>query len=207
MVTDTSRSMRSRACRSSCCVCNSVGLGRFQRSINSIRWATVKPLRGSRSRIRLLLWSAKATWKLTQHGEYTAASPYKAQFVGSASEPELAAIWKSRAPPKCKFFAWLFFQNRAWTLDRLAQRNWDHSPSCPLCRTTMETALHLLSECRYSRRVWSLITNWVRQPSLRPGEWRQGASQLEWWTNITTRLEVPRDASRSLALLVTPSVP
>lgn len=104
----------------------------------------------------------RITWKLTQHGEYTAASSYKAQFVGSVSEPELAAIWKAWAPPKCKFFVWLFFQNRAWTSDRLAQRNWDHSSSCPLCRTTTETTLHLLSECRYLRRVWSLITDWVR---------------------------------------------
>jgi hypothetical protein len=142
-------------------------------------------------------------WKLTKHGEYTAASAYKAQFVGSVPEPELATIWKTWAPPECKFFAWLLLQNRVWTSDRLAQRNWDHGPSCPLCRMTMETAMHLLSECRYSRRVWSLVADWVRQPSLRPGEWGQGATPIEWWTNITTRSEVPRDASRSLALLVT----
>jgi hypothetical protein len=66
----------------------------------------------------------------------------------------------------------------------------------------METAMHLLSECLYSRRVWSLVADWVCQPSLRR-EWRQGATPIEWWTNITTRSELPRDASRSLTLLVT----
>jgi hypothetical protein len=55
--------------------------------------------------------------------------------------------------PKCKLFAWLIFQNRVWTSDRLARREWDHCPSCPLCRQTMEIAHHLLASCRYTQNL------------------------------------------------------
>jgi hypothetical protein len=63
------------------------------------------------------------SWNLTRHGEYTASSAYKAQFVGLTKTPELASIWTTWAPPKCKLFAWLILQNRIWTSDRLARRN------------------------------------------------------------------------------------
>jgi hypothetical protein len=72
------------------------------------------------------------SWNLTAHQQYTTASAYKAQFTGCIRTLNLATIWKTWAPPKGKFFAWLIFQNRVWTSDRLARRNWDHSPACPL---------------------------------------------------------------------------
>lgn len=97
------------------------------------------------------------TWKFTQNGQYTAASAYKAQFVGITKIPSIASIWKSWAPPKCKFFAWLILQNRVWSSDRLAKRGWDHNPTCPLCRCAMETTHHMLAECRLTRRIWTLI--------------------------------------------------
>ena len=45
------------------------------------------------------------TWKFCQNGVYSAASAYKAQFLGStlATWPDL--IWKTWAPEKCKLFA------------------------------------------------------------------------------------------------------
>jgi hypothetical protein len=46
-------------------------------------------------------------WKLTKSGTYSATSAYKAQFLGCAATPTISSIWKSWAPPKCKFFAWL----------------------------------------------------------------------------------------------------
>lgn len=58
-------------------------------------------------------------WKFTESGEYTAASAYRAQFLGCVKVPKAQTIWKAWAPPKCKFFAWLVTQNRVWTSDRL----------------------------------------------------------------------------------------
>jgi len=44
------------------------------------------------------------TWKLTHHGEYTTASAYRAQFLGCFVVSTVASIWKTWAPPKCRFF-------------------------------------------------------------------------------------------------------
>jgi hypothetical protein len=145
----------------------------------------------------------KISWKLTRNREYTTASAYATQFSDYTATRRLASIWKAWAPPKCKFFAWLVFQNRVWTSDRLARRDWDHSPSCPLCRTTMETAHHLISDCCYTRRIWTQVAFWTGQPNLKPTEWIQSATPLEWWANITATLDIPFKASSSLALLVT----
>jgi hypothetical protein len=118
------------------------------------------------------------TWTQTAHGEYTTASVYKVQSKGCVGNPHIAIIWKTWAPPKCKFFARLIVQNRVWVFDRLARREWDHSPSCPLCRSTMETAYHLLTSCCYTRQVWGLAAQWTGLPELKPTEWIHSTTTL-----------------------------
>jgi hypothetical protein len=39
----------------------------------------------------------------------------------------------------------------------------------------------VLGTSRYTRRVWSLITVWVCQPTLDLTEWRQSVTPLQWW--------------------------
>jgi hypothetical protein len=142
------------------------------------------------------------SWNLTPHGSYTTASAYKAQFISCIKTPELATICKTWAPPMCKFFAWLIIQNRVWTSNILARRNWDHNPTCPLCRMTMEMTLHLVSSYRYSRQVWALVAEWVGLTNLHPNEWAHSESALHWWTNITTAPDIPRQGTCSITLLV-----
>jgi hypothetical protein len=43
-------------------------------------------------------------------------------------KPRVCSNWGS---PKCKFFAWLIFQDNGWTVDRLQQISW---PNCGLCQ-------------------------------------------------------------------------
>ena len=57
-----------------------------------------------------------------EHGEYSAKSAYKAQFMGAILTPMKKVIWKVWAPPKVKFFAWLAIQNLVWTADRRERR-------------------------------------------------------------------------------------
>nr|TKW38812.1 hypothetical protein SEVIR_1G139600v2 [Setaria viridis] len=66
----------------------------------------------------------------------------------------------------------------------------------------METAHHLLAECRYTKRIWESVAQWLSQESLQPGQWKHIIMAIEWWTNITSTTGVPRKATRSLALLV-----
>jgi hypothetical protein len=96
-------------------------------------------------------------WKLTQDGSYSSKSAYKAFFVGSIKFGPWRRIWKTWAPPRCKFFIWLVLHNRVWTADRLARRNLPHPESCPLCDQVDETINHLLVGCVFARQVWSLI--------------------------------------------------
>jgi len=49
----------------------------------------------------------RITWKFTPSGQYSAASAYKAQFIGCTRAERPNYLWKSWAPPKCKFFMWL----------------------------------------------------------------------------------------------------
>jgi hypothetical protein len=59
-------------------------------------------------------------WRLSASGKYTAKSAYDALFEGALSFAPFERIWKSWAPPKCRFFMWLVAHNRCWTADRLA---------------------------------------------------------------------------------------
>ena len=141
-------------------------------------------------------------WKFTSNGKYSAASAYKAQFLGSTYAPHYKTIWHCWAPPKCKFFAWLILQNRVWTADRLARRGWPHSPICPLCRIQQETTHHLVAQCRYTKRIWSLVAIWTSQPSIQPSEWPPTETALQWWMNMTTRTEATWKGTCSMALLI-----
>jgi hypothetical protein len=67
----------------------------------------------------------------------------------------------------------------------------------------METAHHLLVECRYTRRVWAKIANWLGLPELTPSAWPSSSSPIEWWATTTSQPNIPRKVARSLALLVT----
>jgi hypothetical protein len=93
------------------------------------------------------------TWSLTPNGCYSASSAYKVQFLSALPCQFGKIVWKTWAPPKCRFFVWLAVQNRLWTADRLAKRGWPHPSTCQLCRCSPETARHILFECRFSKRV------------------------------------------------------
>jgi hypothetical protein len=93
------------------------------------------------------------TWKLTNSGEYTAASAYNAQFEGMINSYMMKTVWKTWAPSKCKLFAWLVLQNRVWTADRLQRRGWPNCGNCQLCKQEPETVAHMLFKCRYTLRI------------------------------------------------------
>ena len=43
------------------------------------------------------------TWNLTENGEYTSSSAYKAQFFGAITSPMSKAVWKAWGPQKSIF--------------------------------------------------------------------------------------------------------
>jgi hypothetical protein len=83
------------------------------------------------------------------------------QFLALTSSPMAFLVWKLWASLKCKIFAWLVLQNRVWTADRLARREWQNCGLCKLCNQHQKSATHILFKCRYSIRVWSNLQNWL----------------------------------------------
>ena len=94
-------------------------------------------------------------WKHSDSGHYSAASAYRAQFLGLVLSPMDQMVWKPWAPPKIKFFAWLALQDRIRTADRLAKRGWPNCGPCPLCRGVQECGTHLFFRCHFTLRLWN----------------------------------------------------
>ena len=101
-------------------------------------------------------------------GIYSASAAYNGLFLGSSTSKHHKRIWKSWAPPKCKFFLWLVAQNRCWTSDRLAKRGLNHPNNCPLCDQESETINHLLVSCVFSRIFWYKLLRQFGLHSLAP---------------------------------------
>lgn len=100
------------------------------------------------------------TWTRTTSGIYYAKSAYDIQLDGIIDSACAPLTWKPWAPSKCKFFIWLLLQNRIWTADRLLQRGWPNEYFCPLCVRNLETVNHLITECPYSRALWTKVASW-----------------------------------------------
>ena len=51
-------------------------------------------------------------WRWMVDGEYTAKSAYCIQFQDTFSKLKLQPIWKAKAEPKCRFFAWTLLHKK-----------------------------------------------------------------------------------------------
>jgi mannosylglycoprotein endo-beta-mannosidase len=142
-------------------------------------------------------------WNTTSNGEYSSTAAYNAQFFGAMTTNMNKIVWKVWAPPKIKFFAWLALQNRIWTADRLERRGRTNCGLCPLCKQTQETAAHLFSHCRYSKRLWGLVKCWIGIPSICTHEWTDDLTLLDWWAKMLKDAMANRKAMASLTMLVT----
>jgi hypothetical protein len=65
-------------------------------------------------------------WRFTENRKYSTKAVYEGLFWGSVQFEPYERIWKSWAPPKCRYFAWLVAQQKCWTADRLARHGLDH---------------------------------------------------------------------------------
>ena len=117
-------------------------------------------------------------------GNYSARSAYKGLFTGSIPFDHHKRIWKSWAPPKCKFFLWLVVQERYWTADRLERRGLIHPPRCPLCDQEPKTINHLLVSCVFSRVGWYNILRKFGIHSLSPIQ--SYTKYMLWWKRVST---------------------
>jgi hypothetical protein len=57
----------------------------------------------------------KFIWHWSTNQQYSAASAYRAFFLGQNAVPEAKELSKTKAPPKYKFFIWLVLMGHRWT--------------------------------------------------------------------------------------------
>ena len=62
-------------------------------------------------------------WRWTTDGEYTSKSAYHIQFEGPYNKLRIMPIWKARAEPKCRFFAWTLLHKKILTANNLIKRH------------------------------------------------------------------------------------
>jgi len=99
-------------------------------------------------------------WRWTKDGEYTSKSAYHIQFEGTYSKLRITPIWRAKAEPKCRFFAWTLLHKKILTTNNLIKRNWPNDPTCKLCGVESETPTHLCKDCIFSKQVWALVKIW-----------------------------------------------
>ena len=144
--------------------------------------------------------SDRFVWKWSADGKYSASSTYRAFFAGSTVLLGARELWKTRAPPKVKFFRWLAFHGRLWTADRRRRHGLQDCDACVLCGQASETVEHLFLGCVLARQVWYLLLSPLGLASLTPdADVRFG----HWWIRQRKRLDAPaQQLFDSMILLV-----
>ncbi|KAM0915717.1 hypothetical protein ACQ4PT_010654 [Festuca glaucescens] len=116
-------------------------------------------------------------WKWSGDGSFSSRSAYSILFHGSIGLTAVPLIWKSFAPLKHRFHAWLALRRRCWTADRRSRRGLPTHTLCPLCDTVDETIDHLTLHCTYEHGIWRVLVDRVHLPDIVPtgnlgiGDW------------------------------------
>jgi len=86
------------------------------------------------------LQSDQFVWKWSPDGKYSASSAYKVFFHGSTNLLGAKELWRTKVPPRVKFF-WLSLHRRLWTADRRKRHGLQDDDGCALCGQEPETVV------------------------------------------------------------------
>lgn len=137
-------------------------------------------------------------WCHSSDGSFSTSSAYKLFFAANKIFPCAGAIWKSKAPARCKFFMWLVVHQRCLTADNLQRRGWPNSSSCQLCLQEPETCTHLFVHCSFSSQVWRHVRSWAVASF--PVPCPSFSSTEDWW--LLVRKQVPKALRRDFDTVV-----
>jgi hypothetical protein len=121
-------------------------------------------------------------WHLTESGDYSSKSAYRALFEGTVTSPHYDAIWTCWAPLKCKIFAWLASLDRCWTNQRRQRHGLTTDDTCALCDQGSESIAHLMVQCSFSQQVWFDICTGLNLQTCMPN---QTAEFKDWFATAT----------------------
>ena len=118
---------------------------------------------------------------------------YQLFFMGNTNFACYKPIWKSKAPPRCKFFMWLAVHRRCLTADNLERRNWPANGVCPLCLSEPETCTHLFVHCNFTKQVWTRFKAWTGADFQIPDN--SFSTTEDWW--LIARADIPKQMRRN----------
>ena len=126
-------------------------------------------------------------WGLTPDGQYSAASAYGAMFLGSSTPVGAKQLWKTRAPPRVRFFVWLILHRRCWTAERRFRHGLQTSDTCIICDQSSETMDHLVLGCVFSKEVWGILLRRLQLGHLFVVE----QPIIDWWLKERKTFQKP----------------
>lgn len=140
-------------------------------------------------------------WRFESGGMSSTSFAYRLFFAANTDFGCASAIWKSKAPPRLKFFMWLTVHGRCLTADNLERRGWPNQGACVLCSHTQETCTHLFVHCNFAREVWTRFRAWAGASFPIPDG--DDKSTEDWW--LRARKAAPKQLRRdfdAVAILV-----
>ncbi|KAE8805173.1 hypothetical protein D1007_18813 [Hordeum vulgare] len=140
------------------------------------------------------------TWRFAPNGEYSARSAYALQFEGATSMAGFELIWQAWAPGNCRFFVWTIMLGKIMTADALLRRGCENEYFCRLCERSLETPMHLFTECPWSRKIWNWTTVQAGLPSLQLTRWDRQRNFLRWLQNCVS-METTRKRKGLLSIM------
>ena len=77
--------------------------------------------------------------------------------MGATASSPTSIFWRSCAPPRVQFFAWLLVHEWIQCKATLARRMILPDSTCELCGDGPETAVHLLFHCDFAASFWRAL--------------------------------------------------
>lgn len=94
-------------------------------------------------------------WKWSKSDSYSASSVYKVMIEGGKIRWRYMTIWKCKAPPNAKLFAYLMLREKLLIHEVMMHRGFNCELGCQTCATgAPETLGYLLFSCPYVKEVW-----------------------------------------------------
>lgn len=118
------------------------------------QYPTLEGIRDQHHRANLTI-PDDAIWKGTEQGEFTVQSAYyNLKNVPTINSP-VHKIWKLKAPPRFKIFAWMLIHNKVLTAENLKKRGYNLAGICYMCRQQDETIQHLFNRCTHTIHIYT----------------------------------------------------
>jgi hypothetical protein len=130
----------------------------------------------------------KLWWIPSSKGSFEVSTFYQVLSPPGSIPFPWKGIWRTNAPPRVAFFAWMAARSKIPTIDNIRRRGMIVVNRCWLYESNGESVDHLLLHCEVANALWNVIFSrfglcWVMLGSVRE-------LLACWWTGGRTRSAV-----------------